>query len=71
MHGPTKYNSLAESGAVLDPHIICKNLGDYPTAHAERHLVRDEGVAGSNPATPTSSTTKALIGRIFLQTLIN
>ena len=35
------------------------------------HLVRDEGVAGSNPATPTSSTTKALIGRSYLQTLIN
>ena len=34
------------------------------------HLVRDEGVAGSNPATPTSYTSKALISRIFLQTLI-
>jgi len=32
-------------------------------------LVRDEGVAGSNPATPTSSTNKALIGHIFLPTL--
>jgi hypothetical protein len=31
--------------------------------------VRDEGVAGSNPATPTSSTNKALIGHIFLPTL--
>jgi hypothetical protein len=30
-------------------------------------LVRDEGVAGSNPATPTSSTNKALIGHIYLQ----
>jgi hypothetical protein len=54
LHDPTKYNSLAESGAVLDPYIICKDLRDCPTAHAERHLVRDEGVAGSNPATPTS-----------------
>jgi hypothetical protein len=34
------------------------------------HLVRDEGVAGSNPATPTICATKALISRIFLQTLI-
>ena len=34
-------------------------------------LVRDEGVAGSNPATPTSSATEALIGRSYLQTLIN
>ena len=51
LHGPTKYNGLAESGAVLDPHIICKSLGDCPT----RHLVRDEGVAGSNPATPTNT----------------
>ena len=29
-------------------------IEDCPTGHAERHLVRDEGVAGSNPATPTS-----------------
>ena len=43
LHGPTKYNGLAESGTVLDPHIICKNLGDCPTRQAERHLVRDEG----------------------------
>jgi hypothetical protein len=35
-----------------------------------RHNVRDEGVAGSNPAAPTSYTGKALISRIFLQTLI-
>jgi hypothetical protein len=28
-----------------------------------KHSVRDEGVAGSNPATPTSSTSKALISR--------
>jgi hypothetical protein len=48
----TKYNGLAESGAVLDPHIICKNLDDCPTAHADRHLVRDDG--SSNPATPTT-----------------
>ena len=34
LHGPTKYNSLAESGAVLDPHIICKDLGDCPTGDA-------------------------------------
>jgi hypothetical protein len=54
LHGSTKYNGLAESGAVLDPHIICKNLGDCPTAQPEHHLVRDEGVAGSNPATPTN-----------------
>jgi hypothetical protein len=33
--------------------------------------VLDEGVAGSNPATPTSSTPKALIIRIYLQTLVN
>jgi hypothetical protein len=32
-------------------------------------LVRDEGVAGSNPATPTSSTNKVLIALIFLPTL--
>ena len=31
LHGPTKYNGLAESGAVLDPHIISRNLGDCPT----------------------------------------
>ena len=37
-------------------------IEDCPSGHAERHLVRDEGVAGSNPATPTSPTTKALIG---------
>jgi len=35
-----------------------------------RHLVRDDVVAGSNPATPTSSTNKALIALIFLPTLI-
>jgi hypothetical protein len=33
------------------------------------HPVRDKGVAGSNPATPTSSTNKALIALIFLPTL--
>ena len=54
LHGSTKYNGLAESGAVLDPHIIYKNLGGCPTRHAEGHLVRDEGVAGLNPATPTN-----------------
>ncbi len=32
-------------------------------------LVRDEGVAGSNPATPTSRPPKALISRICLQML--
>jgi hypothetical protein len=57
LHDSTKCNGLAESGAVLDPRIICKNLGDCPTDHAGRHLVRDEGVAGSNPATPTSFLT--------------
>src|ERR1700752_4731807 len=31
--------------------------------------VRDEGVAGSNPATPTSTTVKVLIIGMFLQTL--
>jgi hypothetical protein len=38
-----------------------------------RHIPDDlgRGVAGSNPATPTSSTSKALIGRSYLQTLIN
>jgi hypothetical protein len=35
------------------------------------HLVRDEGVAGSNPATPTNSTNKALISRIYLKPQIN
>jgi hypothetical protein len=34
LHGPTKYISLAESGAVLDPHIICRDLGDCPTGDA-------------------------------------
>jgi hypothetical protein len=53
LHGPAKYNGLAKSGAVLDPQIICKNLGDCLTSHAERHLVWDQRVAGSNPATPT------------------
>ena len=31
---PTKYISLAESGAVLDPYIICKDLRDCPTGDA-------------------------------------
>jgi hypothetical protein len=31
---PTKYIGLAETGAVLDPRIICKGLGDYPTGDA-------------------------------------
>ena len=30
LHGPTKYNGLAESGAVLDPYIICKDLRGLP-----------------------------------------
>ena len=34
LHGPTKYNGLAESGAVLDPYIICKDLRDCPTGAA-------------------------------------
>jgi hypothetical protein len=38
---------------------------ECPTAH---HL-RDKGVAGSNPATPTNTTPKVLITGIFLQTL--
>jgi hypothetical protein len=32
--------------------------------------VRDEGVAGSNPATPTNPTSRALVGRGYLHTLI-
>ena len=43
----------------------------FAQGRVDKRLVRDEGVAGSNPATPTSSTTKALIGRSYLQTLIN
>ena len=34
-------------------------------------LVRDEGVAGSNPATPTSYTAKPLVERNYLQKLNN
>jgi hypothetical protein len=44
-----------------------KDLVFHPNPHS---LVRNEGVAGSNPATPTISATKALISRILLQTLI-
>jgi hypothetical protein len=60
------------------PSVVGANFaeGDAPDGSKIKaaqlcHLVRDEGVAGSNPATPTSSTTKALIGRSYLQTLIN
>jgi hypothetical protein len=63
LHGPTKYNGLAESGAVLDPHIICRNLRDCPTDHAERHLVRDEGVAGSDGARPSHDSRWRQLGR--------
>jgi hypothetical protein len=63
LHGPAKYNGLAESGADLDPHIICKNLGNCPTAHAERHFVRDEGVAGSNPHSDQLSSQEKLSRR--------
>jgi hypothetical protein len=48
-----------------------KRNKDLASTRTHLSLVRDEGVAGSNPATPTSSTTKALIGRSYLQTLIN
>jgi hypothetical protein len=44
-------------------HSVCQKQLHLSVAHH----VRDEGVAGSNPATPTSSTTKALIGRSYLQ----
>jgi hypothetical protein len=44
-------NSLAETGAA---HIICRNLGDCPTGDAAPTSFGTRGVAGSNPATPTS-----------------
>ena len=48
-----------------------KRNKDFASTRTPLCPVRDEGVAGSNPATPTSSTNKALIGRSYLQTLIN
>src|SRR5262249_54090238 len=66
LHGPTKYNGLAESGAVLDPYIICKSLGDCPTRHAER---RSFGTRGSQvqilPLRPAFPTSEAVRGTIW------
>jgi hypothetical protein len=47
-----------------------KRNKDFASTRTPLCPVRNEGVAGSNPATPTSSTNKALIALIFLPTLI-